>query len=168
MQLMMEKNGYYLADTARVAGDVRIGKGTNIWFGVSIRGDDATITLGEDVNVQDNVVIHADLGRPLVIAGGVGIGHGAIVHGLEVGENTLIGMGAIVLGGTRIGRDCVIAAGAVVLEGAEIPDRSVVMGVPGKLRRQASAGEIEMSRWRAAAYREKAQRWCRGEYASVV
>lgn len=125
----------YIADTARVVGDVRLGRDVNIWYGAAIRGDVAPIVIGEATNVQDNAVIHCDHRYANVIGREVIIGHGAIVHGESVGDGTLIGMGAVVLGHTKIGRGCLIAAGAVVPPGLEVPDGMVVVGVPGKIVR---------------------------------
>ena len=129
------KNGCYIADTARVVGDVRLGADVNIWYGAVVRGDVAPIVIGEGTNVQDNAVLHCDHLYANVIGARVVIGHGAIVHGESVGDGTLIGMGAVVMGRTRIGKGCLIAAGAVVPPGLEVPDGSVVMGVPGKIVR---------------------------------
>lgn len=132
---MRQQDGYYIADNARVVGDVRIGKDVSIWYGVSIRGDVAPVVIGEGSNVQDNAVIHCDHRYANVIGRDVIIGHGAIVHGERIGDNTLIGMGAVVLGRSKIGSGCLVAAGAVVPPGLEVPDGMVVMGVPGKIAR---------------------------------
>jgi len=131
----------FIADTARVLGEVTLGQGVNIWYGASIRGDVAEIRIGENTNVQDNVVIHCDHGYPNIIGANVTIGHSAMVHGECVGDGTLIGMGAKVLGHTRIGSGCVIAAGALVTPGMEVPDGMVVMGVPGKIVRETNDDE---------------------------
>ena len=133
--------GAYLADTARVMGEVTLGADVNIWYGVSIRGDVAPVTIGPGTNVQDNAVVHCDKGFPNVIGANVTIGHGAIVHGVSVGDGTLIGMGATVMGRTKIGRNCLIAAGAVVPPGTEIPDGMVVMGVPAHIVRPVNEEE---------------------------
>lgn len=136
MSITISKDGsVYLADTARVVGDVRLGAGVNVWYGAVIRGDVAPITIGERTNVQDNAVIHCDHLYANAIGSDVIIGHGAIVHGEHIGDNTLIGMGAKVLGRTHIGSGCVIGAGAVVPPGMRVPDGSVVVGVPGKVVR---------------------------------
>jgi carbonic anhydrase/acetyltransferase-like protein (isoleucine patch superfamily) len=132
---MHHRDNAYIADTARVIGDVRLGESVNIWYGAAIRGDVAPVVIGDRSNVQDNAVIHCDHRYANVIGSDVIIGHGAIVHGEFIGDNTLIGMGAIVLGRTRIGSGCVIGAGALVPPGLEVPDGSVVMGVPGKVVR---------------------------------
>jgi len=144
--------GVYLADTARVLGEVHLAVEVSIWYGVAIRGDVAAITIGRGSNVQDNAVIHCDSGVPNVIGEHVTIGHGAIVHGQEVGDGTLIGMGAVVLGGTRIGRHCLIAAGAVVTPGMMVPDHHVVMGTPGRVVRETNDKEKQYLMWLAPHY----------------
>ena len=142
----------FVADTAVVVGDVVLGRDASVWFGAVVRGDDARIEVGAATNLQDLVVVHADPGRPLHIGEGVTVGHGALLHGVSIGDHTLIGMGAILLGGSRIGRCCVVGAGALVLEGVEIPDRSIVLGVPGRV-----AGVVEEEQ--AARLEEAARRY---------
>jgi len=140
---IVKQHNVYLADTARVRGEVHLGDKVNIWYGVAIRGDVAPLTIGEGTNVQDNAVIHADHGRPNVIGSHVTIGHSAIVHGLSVGDGSLIGMHATVLGGTKIGNRCLIAAGAVVPPNLEVPDDMMVIGVPGRILRPTTDKEKE-------------------------
>ncbi|MBI1337095.1 MAG: gamma carbonic anhydrase family protein [Phycisphaera sp.] len=148
----------YLADTARVLGEVTLGHDVNIWYGASIRGDVAPVKIGRATNVQDNAVVHCDHGKPNVIGELVTIGHGAIVHGVEVGDGSLIGMGATLLGGTKIGKRCLIAAGAVVPPGLVVPDGMVVMGVPGKIVRETNDKEKEYLAWLAPHYVALAKR----------
>jgi carbonic anhydrase/acetyltransferase-like protein (isoleucine patch superfamily) len=155
---------FYVADTAVVSGNVVLGPGVNVWFGSVIRGDLARITLGARANFQDGCVVHTDTDAPLTIEDGVVIGHGAIVHGLRVGRDSLIGMGATLLGGSEIGEECLVAAGALVTEGRRIPPRSVVMGVPAKVIRPITADELEKTRTICAHYLEMAQRYVRGAY----
>lgn len=150
-------NDCYLADTARVMGLVSIGSDTSIWYGVSIRGDVAAVTIGNGSNVQDNAVIHCDSGIPNMIGCDVTIGHGAIVHGQSVGDGTLIGMGATVLGKTQIGCGCLIAAGAVVVPGTVVPDGQVVVGVPGRAVRAVSDEEKSYLQWLGPHYVKLAQ-----------
>lgn len=133
--MIHKKGSVFLADTARVVGDVRLGTSVSVWYGAVIRGDVAPIVIGERSNVQDNAVIHCDHLRANVIGRDVIIGHSAIVHGERIGDNTLIGIGAKVLGRTRIGSGCIVGAGAVVTPGTHIPDGVVVMGVPAKVVR---------------------------------
>src|SRR6187455_2055964 len=133
--------GYFLASTSIVVGEVDIGELASFWFGAVVRGDVAPVAIGRRVNVQDNAVVHCDSGVPNVIEDDVTIGHGAIVHGMFVGQGSLIGMGATLLGRTKIGRGCLVAAGAVVPPGLEVPDGMAVMGVPGKITRPVSEKE---------------------------
>jgi carbonic anhydrase/acetyltransferase-like protein (isoleucine patch superfamily) len=146
-----------VADNATVVGDVRLGKDVGIWFGVTMRGDDSWIQIGDDTNVQDNTCIHVDIDAPMVIGKGVTIGHMVTLHGVEIGDYALIGMGCIVLGGARIGAYSLIGAGALVKENAVIPPRSVVLGMPGRVVRQVTDEEMEGMRWRARHYVQRAR-----------
>lgn len=146
-----------VADNATVVGDVRLGKDVGIWFGVTIRGDDSWIEIGDDTNVQDNTCIHVDIDAPLRIGRGVTIGHGVILHGVTIGDYALVGMGSIVLGGAAIGEYSLIGAGALIKENAVIPPRSVVLGMPGKIVRQVTDEEMVGMRWRARHYVERAR-----------
>jgi carbonic anhydrase/acetyltransferase-like protein (isoleucine patch superfamily) len=146
-----------VADNAVVLGDVRLGVDVSVWFGVTIRGDDSWIEIGEGSNVQDNTVVHVDVDAPQRIGRGVTIGHGVVLHGVSIGDHCLIGMNATVLGGSVIGEYSVVGAGALVPEGAVIPPRSVVLGVPGRVRRQVSDAELERLRFSARHYVERAR-----------
>jgi carbonic anhydrase/acetyltransferase-like protein (isoleucine patch superfamily) len=157
----------FLAPTAVVTGDVAIGPGVNIWYGAVVRGDVAPVTLGENVNLQDGVIVHCDFGFPNVIEPGVVVGHAAVVHGVRVGAGTLVGIGAKLLSGTDVGGECVIAAGAVVPPGLKVPPRSVVMGVPGKVVRPATPDEIARTKVLNARYLEMARRYAAGEFAPL-
>ncbi|HJZ56266.1 MAG TPA: gamma carbonic anhydrase family protein [Gemmataceae bacterium] len=154
----------FLAPSAVLTGDVTCGPGVNIWFGCVLRGDIAPITLGENVNLQDGVIVHCDYGVPNVVEPGVVAGHAAVLHGARVGADTLVGIGAKLLSGTEIGPECLIAAGAVVPPGMKVPPRSVVMGLPGKVVRPARADEVERTRTINARYRELARRYANGEF----
>lgn len=132
---------YWIAPSAVILGKVVLKKNASIWFGAVLRGDNDTITIGENSNVQDNSVLHTDFGQPVRVGKNVTIGHMAMLHGCEVGDGSLIGIGAIVLGGARIGEGCLIAAASLITEGKEIPARSVVMGAPGKVVRTLSQSE---------------------------
>lgn len=142
----------FFAPNAVVVGDVTMGEQCSFWFGAVVRGDVAPIRIGQRVNVQDNAVIHCDSGVPNIIEDDVTIGHTAIVHGAHVGRGSLIGMGARVLGQTRIGHECLIAAGAVVSPGMEVPERMVVMGVPGRIVRPVTDEELKYMRWLTTHY----------------
>lgn len=131
----------FVAAGARVIGAVTLGADSSVWYNAVLRADGDTISIGARSNVQDNVAIHVDAGRPAVIGDDVSIGHNAVVHGCTIGDGSLIGMGAVVLNGAVVGSGCLIAGGAVVLEGAEIPDGSLVAGVPAKVRRSLTEEE---------------------------
>lgn len=144
----------FVADTACVIGDVNIGKGSSIWYGAVVRGDIENITIGEFTNIQDNSVVHTETDIPTKIGDYVVVGHNAIVHGCTIGNNCLIGMGAIILNNAEIGDNCIIGAGAVVPEGKVIPANSLVLGIPGKVVRQVTEEEIESNRKNALRYNE--------------
>ena len=146
-----------IADNAAVMGDVRLGRNANVWFGVTIRGDDSFIEIGDDTNVQDNTCVHVDIDAPQRIGRGVTIGHGVILHGVEIGDYALIGMGAVLLSGCKIGEYSIIGAGALVPENVVVPPRSLVLGVPGRIKRQVTDEEMEGNRWRAQHYVERAR-----------
>ena len=129
------------ADTAAVIGDVTCGAQVNLWYGAVLRGDSDAITVGEGTNVQDNCVLHCDPGAPLRVGSFCTIGHGAIVHGCTVGDHVLVGMGATLLNGCVIGEGSIIGAGALVPGGMEVPPRSLVVGVPGRVVRSVKEAE---------------------------
>jgi carbonic anhydrase/acetyltransferase-like protein (isoleucine patch superfamily) len=143
----------FVDGTAQVIGDVEIGLHSSVWMQAVIRGDVNSIRIGQRTNVQDGTVVHVMHGdHPTVIGDDVTIGHGAIVHGCTVGNRVLVGMGAIVLNGAQISEDCIIAAGTVVTEGMAVPRRSMVMGVPGKVRRPLTDAEVAAILESAANY----------------
>jgi carbonic anhydrase/acetyltransferase-like protein (isoleucine patch superfamily) len=153
----------FLAPTAVITADVTCGPGVSVWYGAVIRGDVAPVMLGENVNVQDNAVVHCDFGVPNVIEPGVVVGHAAVLHGARVGADTLVGIGAKLLSGSVIGPECLVAAGAVVPPGMVVPPRSVVMGLPGKVVRAATPDEVANTRRINERYREMARRYAAGE-----
>jgi carbonic anhydrase/acetyltransferase-like protein (isoleucine patch superfamily) len=154
----------FIASTAIVTGDVTLGPGVNIWFGAVVRGDVAPITLGANVNLQDGAIVHCDFGFPLVVEAGVVVGHAAVLHGVRVGADTLVGIGAKLLTGTDIGAGSVIAAGAVVPPGLVVPPRSLVMGIPGRVVRAVTDDELARTKMISARYLEMAQKYLAGEY----
>jgi carbonic anhydrase/acetyltransferase-like protein (isoleucine patch superfamily) len=133
---------YWISPGAVVIGRVTLKKNASVWFGAVLRGDNETIVVGENSNVQDGAILHTDPGFPLTLGQGVTIGHRAMLHGCWIGDGSLIGMGAIVLNGAQIGRNCLIGAGALVAEGKVIPDGSVVIGAPGRVARSLSDAEV--------------------------
>lgn len=136
----------------RISGAVTMGSGCSVWYNAVLRGDEAPITVGENTNIQDCAVLHTSEGHPLVVGSGVTVGHNAILHSCTVGDNTLIGMGAIVLDDAIVGSNCIIGAGALVTKGTVVPDGSMFLGSPARLKRMLSPAEIEGNRENAAAY----------------
>ena len=155
------KGEYFVAPNAAVIGTVRLGRNASVWWNVTIRGDNDWIDLGENVNIQDGSVIHTDGGVQVTLERNVSVGHLVMLHGCTVRENSLIGIGAIVLNKAVIGKNCLVGAGATVTEGKEIPDGSLVLGV-NKIVRQLSPEEIAMNTWIADHYVERATRYRKG------
>jgi len=141
MSIMEKSGGVYYAETACVIGDATIGEGSSIWFGAVVRADDSSITIGRNVNVQDNAVIHTEPGVPVEIGDNVTIGHGAVIHCRKIGSDSLIGIGAMLLDGAEVGEQCIIGAGALVVERKVIPPGSLVLGMPGKVTRELTEEE---------------------------
>jgi len=154
-----DSEDYWIAPDANVIGNVIIEESASIWFGCTLRGDNEAITVGAGSNIQENCVLHTDLGFPLNIGAGCTIGHKAMLHGCTLGENTLIGMGATILNGAKIGKNCLIGAGALVTEGKEIPDGSMVLGAPGKVVKELSEQVIQGLRGSALHYQENMRRF---------
>jgi carbonic anhydrase/acetyltransferase-like protein (isoleucine patch superfamily) len=148
----------WLAPGCTLTGDVTIDADASIWYGAVLRADDEPITVGAGSNVQDNCVLHVDAEFPLTIGSGVSVGHGAIIHGATVGDDVLVGMGAVIMNGAVIGSKAMIAAGALVPAGMDVPPRSLVAGVPGKVRRDLTDEEVEANGSNAANYRLLATR----------
>lgn len=166
---MLRVGHAYIADTATVTGMVTLGEDTNIWYGVSIRGDDAAITIGARTNIQDNAVVHVDPGATNVLGCDITVGHSALVHGVVVEDHALIGMGAILLGGCVIGHGAVIGAGAVVLENARIPPWSLVVGAPGRIVRTVDKEErMRVALAHASHYVERAREHTDGAWDDML
>ena len=146
-----EEGGYWIAPSASVIGKVRLERGASVWFGAVIRGDNELITIGENSNVQDGAVMHTDPGLPLTVG-----------KGCTVGDNTLIGMGAVILNRARIGRNCLIGANALITEGKEIPNNSLVMGQPGKIAGELNEEAVARLAKSAETYVRNWQRFSRG------
>lgn len=143
---------FYQAEGAIIKGNVTIGEDTGVWYNATIRGDSNRIVIGSRTNVQDNAVVHVSTGYSVNIGDDVTIGHGAIVHGCSIGNNTLIGMGAIILNGAVIGDHCMIGAGALVTQNMQIPDGSLAFGNPAKIIRSLTKGEMEENTNNAIRY----------------
>ncbi|BCH10270.1 gamma carbonic anhydrase family protein [Mesorhizobium sp. 131-3-5] len=152
----------WIAPDATLIGDVHVGRNAGFWFGVVIRGDNEPIIIGADTNVQEHTVMHTDPGFPLTIGEGCTIGHRAMLHGCTIGDNSLIGMGAIVLNGARIGKNSLVGAGALVTEGKEFPDNSLIVGSPAKAIRVLDDAAVARLRGSAAHYVANGKRFKAG------
>lgn len=152
----------WVAPDASVIGSVVVGKDVGIWFGAVLRGDTETITVGAGSNVQEHTIMHTDAGFPLTVGKGCTVGHRALLHGCTIGDNSLIGMGAIILNGAKIGSNCLVGAGALVTEGKEFPDGSLIVGAPAKVVRTLDAASIEALRQSSLHYVANAKRFRAG------
>ncbi|WHZ10967.1 MAG: Protein YrdA [Burkholderiaceae bacterium] len=152
----------WVADNAQVMGNVDLAEGVSVWFGVVIRGDTETITIGRGSNIQDLSVLHADVGLPLVVGENVTVGHKVMLHGCTIGDESLIGIGAVVLNGAKIGRHCLVGAGSLVTEGKEFPDGSMILGSPARAVRKLTPDQIAGLKWSAEHYVENARRFRAG------
>jgi carbonic anhydrase/acetyltransferase-like protein (isoleucine patch superfamily) len=150
---------YWIAPNATLIGRVRLAAGASVWFGTVIRGDNDWITIGERTNIQDLCTLHTDPGIPLAVGANVSVGHGAIIHGATVGDNTIVGMGATLLNRSKIGKNSIVGANALVPEGKEFPDNSLIVGVPGKAIRTLSEADIPMLLMNAEIYFQRWQRY---------
>jgi carbonic anhydrase/acetyltransferase-like protein (isoleucine patch superfamily) len=150
---------YWIAPNASLIGRVRLLKGASIWFGSVLRGDNDWITVGERCNVQDLCIVHADPGMPVVLGSNVSIGHGVVLHGAIVGDNTIIGMGATLLNRAKIGKNSIVGAHALVPEGKEYPDNSLLIGVPAKVVRSIPEEQTGMLTLNAQIYFDRWQRY---------
>ncbi|MFQ6552228.1 gamma carbonic anhydrase family protein [Aestuariibius insulae] len=145
----------WIAPDANVIGDVQLEKDVSVWFGSTLRGDNELIHVGAGTNIQENCVLHTDMGFPIEIGPGCTIGHKAMLHGCVIGPNSLVGMGATILNGARIGQNCLIGAGALITEGKEIADGSLVLGAPGKIIRSLDDQAIQALKASALHYQER-------------
>jgi carbonic anhydrase/acetyltransferase-like protein (isoleucine patch superfamily) len=153
---------YWIADSATVIGRVRLKKDSSIWFGAVLRGDNEWIELGERSQIQDNATLHTDPGFPMVIGSNCVIGHNVILHGCTIGDNSLVGMGAIMLNGSKIGKNCLVGAGAVVTEGKEFPDNSLIVGAPARAIRTIDEKLSAMIRGGADVYVKRSKQYAKG------
>ncbi|MBI2802303.1 MAG: gamma carbonic anhydrase family protein [Gammaproteobacteria bacterium] len=153
---------YWVAENATLIGAVLLKHNANVWFGAVLRGDRDTITIGENTNIQDLCVLHTDLGFPLALGSFVTVGHKAMLHGCTVGDNTLIGINAVILNGAKVGANCLIGAGALITENKEIPDGSLVMGAPAKIVRSTTPDQVAMMKQQAQGYVDNFKRYKQG------
>jgi len=151
----------FIADSAQVIGDVEIGDFSSVWFNAVLRGDRERIRIGRYSNVQDGAVVHVSEGFPVEIGDFVSIAHGCVVHGCRIGNNSLVGMGAVLLNGVEVGENCLVGAGAVLTEGKSFPPNSLILGVPARVARELSSEEIEAIRKNAEVYRALAKDYLR-------
>ncbi len=147
----------WVADSAQIIGHVELAEDVSVWFGTVIRGDTETISVGRGSNIQDNSVLHADHGKPLVIGEYVTVGHQAMLHGCTIGDGSLIGIQAVVLNSARIGRNCLVGAGSLVTEGKEFPDGSLILGSPANVVKQLSPEQIQGLKMSAKHYIQNAR-----------
>ena len=152
----------YVAPNAQVMGKVELGAASSVWFGAVLRGDNDLIQIGARSNIQDNSVLHTDHGYPLIMGEGVTVGHQVMLHGCEIGDYSLIGIGATVLNGAKIGKNCLIGAHALITEGKVIPDNSMVLGAPGKVVKTLSESQIAMFKMSSEVYVANASRFKKG------
>ncbi|MGI9388872.1 MAG: gamma carbonic anhydrase family protein [Boseongicola sp.] len=157
-----EDDDYWIAPDANLIGNVTLESGASIWFGATLRGDTEPLTIGVGSNIQENSVVHADPGFPVLIGADCTIGHKAMIHGCTIGDGTLVGMGATILNGAQIGRGCLIGAGALITEGKVIPDGSLVMGMPGKVVRKLDDDGMARNLTSASGYRARMRRYKSG------
>jgi len=150
-----DDDNYFIAPNAAVIGDVTLRRDASVWFGATLRGDNEPILIGEGSNVQDGAVLHTDPGFPIVLGKNISIGHMVMIHGCMIGDDTLIGIGSIILNGAKIGRNCLIGANTLITEGKEIPDSSVVMGSPGKVIREATERDLSLIAAAAKSYQRR-------------
>jgi carbonic anhydrase/acetyltransferase-like protein (isoleucine patch superfamily) len=157
-----EDDEYWIAPTASVIGRVILKKNASVWFGAVLRADSDPLIIGENSNIQDNAVLHTDPGVRFEIGANVTVGHRAMIHGAVIGDQSLIGIGAILLNGARIGRNCIIGAGALVTEGKSIPDGSLAVGAPARVVREVTDAEKTMLLASAGHYVENWKRFRAG------
>ena len=153
---------YWVAETATLIGRVRLKTQASVWFGAVLRGDNEWIELGERSQIQDNATLHTDPGFPLTIGTNCVIGHNVILHGCTIGDESLIGMGAIMLNGASVGRNCLVGAGAVVTEGKSFPDNSLIVGAPARVIRTLDEKAAAMIRGGAYIYVRRSQQYAQG------
>ena len=156
---LVTKGDHWIADNATIVGSVVLENNVSVWFNVVIRADNDTITIGENSNIQDGAVLHTDTGVPLTIGANVTVGHKAMLHGCTVGDNSLIGINAVVLNHVKIGNNCIIGANSLIPEGKEIPDNSLVMGSPAKIVKTISDAQAQMLQISALHYVENFKRY---------
>lgn len=160
--ILPENDDFWVADCATVIGNVELGEASSIWFGAVLRGDNDRISIGKNSNVQDLAMCHTDVGLPLTIGANVTVGHQAALHGCTIGDGTLVGMGSTILNGAKIGKNCVIGAHCLIPEGKEIPDNSMVVGMPGRVIKTLDDSHAKMLQKSADIYVANFRRFKKG------
>ena len=158
-RLETENEDYWVAPTASVIGLVRLHKNASVWWGAVLRGDNEPVIIGENSNIQDNCVLHTEMGAPCIVGKNVTVGHMAMLHGCEIGDNSLVGIGSIILDHVKVGKNCLIGANTFLPPGKEIPDNSVVFGSPGKVVREVTPEQAEGFTFSAENYVENWRRF---------
>ena len=158
-KLTTTSDNFWIAPDANVIGDVQMGEDTSIWFNATLRADYEPIIIGEGSNIQDGSVIHTDPGHECRVGKFVTVGHMVMLHGCDIGDGSLIGIGSVILNGAKIGKNCIIGSKALITEGAVIPDGSMVMGMPGKIKRELTKEEQEMIPLSAKHYIENYKKY---------
>ncbi|WND02119.1 gamma carbonic anhydrase family protein [Temperatibacter marinus] len=162
IQPVLKDETVWIAETASVIGNVHLEKNSSIWFNAVIRGDNDPITIGENSNIQDGSILHTDPGKPITIGKNVTVGHMVMLHGCEIGDNSLIGMGATILNGAKIGNNCIVGANALITEGKEFPDGTLILGSPAKAAREVSEHDRLLLEMSSKVYVANADRFKKG------
>jgi carbonic anhydrase/acetyltransferase-like protein (isoleucine patch superfamily) len=157
-----DSGNYFIAPDAVLIGRVKLEENASVWFTAVLRGDNELITVGQGSNVQDGCVLHTDPGFPLTIGAGCTIGHRVVLHGCTIGENSLIGMGAVLLNGAKVGRNSIVGAGALITEGKEFPDNSLLVGAPARAIRTLDEKAAQMLKLAARVYQERWPQYAKG------
>ena len=163
-KLKTSSEDYWIAPNATVIGDVTLSEDVSIWFGSTLRGDNEPIFVGEGSNIQEGSIIHTDPGFKCTIGNNVTVGHMAMLHGCEIGDGSLIGINSVILNGAKIGKNCIIGAKALITENAVIPDGSMVMGIPAKVKRELSEEEQQLPTLNSKFYVENYKRYKKGDF----
>ena len=163
-KLETDGDDFWIAPNATVIGNVKLLKDASVWFNAVLRGDVELITVGQGSNVQDGAIIHTDPGFPCTIGKNVTVGHLAMLHGCEIGDGSLIGINSVILNGAKIGKNCIIGAKALITENAVIPDGSMVMGIPAKVKRELSEEEQQLPTLNSKFYVENYKRYKKGDF----
>jgi len=163
-KIKTEGDDFWIAPNATVIGDIILKKDASIWFNAVLRGDNEPIEIGEGSNVQDGAIIHTDPGFKCTIGKMVTVGHMAMLHGCEIGDGSLIGINSVILNGAKIGKNCIIGAKALITENAVIPDGSMVMGIPAKVKRELSEEEQQLPTLNSKFYVENYKRYKKGDF----